>query len=164
MIGFSRRNQIAPKFQALAAGKSILSYADTNLGEVIATEAGLIGRNFQLDWQQMFQASFNPPELAISYHSDAGNKTMQLRLDPANMDSEFANLIRAKITTNVIAQSRIEYQPEQYVIISARRKNATEIKFVISADAEIDVKSAEFKSWAEQELAEFKETFGFSNF
>ncbi len=156
-----RRNQIAAKYQAIAADQEILSYAETSIGPVVATEIGIASGNFNINWYDMFQASFNPPELGISYHSETGNKTLLLQLDPRSTDHEFANLIRAKITTNVIAQTKVEYQPELFVTFSARRKSATELKFFVSADPGILVNSEQFQLWANQELVQFKETFGF---
>jgi hypothetical protein len=160
-VRLGRRNQVAAKYQALAPAQSILSYAETQVGPVVATETGIISRSFIINWYDMFQASFNPPELSISYHSETGNKTLLLQLDPQATENEFANLIRAKITTNVIAQTKLEYESELFVTFSARRKSETELKFVVTADPGIVVTSEQFQLWAKQELAQFKETFGF---
>lgn len=156
-----RRNQIAAKYQSLAPDQNILSYAETQVGPVVATEIGIISASFDINWYDMFQASFNPPELSISYHSELGNKTLLLQLDSRSTENEFANMIRAKITTNVIAQTKVEYQSNLFVTFSARRKSETEIKFVVSADPGIVVTSEQFQLWAKQQLAQFKETFGF---
>jgi len=157
---FRRQTKLPNAFTELAQSEQVLSFTNSHIGPIVATEAGLRTKEFQIFWHQMFQARFEPPTLTISFQSDSGNKQLQLNLEPILEPNDFPNLVRGKITSNVIAQSKIEFQPELFVTISARRKNKDEIKFVISADSGIDISEHDFKQWAEVQLREFKETFG----
>lgn len=158
---FGSRKSIPDKFQSLAGSDQVLNFADTQLGPVVATNSGLIGADLRINWYEMFQASFNPPNLTINYQTSSGNKSLLLQLSPKAAASEFPNLIREKITSNVIAQSRVEYQAGLFATFSARRKNSTELSFVVTADAGIATNSVDFQNWAKLELENFKETFGF---
>jgi hypothetical protein len=84
-----------------------------------------------------------------------------IALNPILEPNHFPNLVRAKVTSTVIAQNQIEYQNGLVVTFSARRKTATELNFVVAADSGIDITAPEFQIWAKAQLAEFKETFGF---
>lgn len=158
---FRRQIKIPQEFAALAPSKQVLSFTSSQFGPVVATEEGLIASNFQILWHQMFQARFEPPTLTIGFQSNAGNQMINLDLMPVLEPNDFPNLVRGKITSNVIAQSRIEYQPEAFVTISARRKDKDKITFVITADTGIDINENDFKDWSKIQLREFKETFGF---
>lgn len=159
MLG--RRVKVPAQFSKLAGSHPILSYSDSQLGPIVASEFGLHLESMQINWYDLYQASFDPPILKIQFHGADGNRDLELQLTPILEPNDFPNLIRAKVTSNVIAQSQVEYEPGLQVTFSARRKNRDEINFVVTASTEIDAKSAEFRTWAANELREFKETFGF---
>lgn len=158
---FGRKTKLPAQFSKLAGSNSILSYTDSQLGPIVATEFGLQLASMQINWYDLYQASFDPPMLTIKYQGADGSKTLDLQLTPILEPNDFPNLVRSKVTSNVIAQSQVEYKPDLLVTFSARRRNRDEINFVVTAAAEIDTNSAEFRAWATNELREFKETFGF---
>jgi hypothetical protein len=158
---FGRRPAVPAAVKLLADDAALLAYTDSEIGLIVATSSGIKSSAFEIAWSALFQASFDPPILRFSYQTPAGNVTKSIALNPMKDPNEFPNLVRAKVTSNVVAQSRVEYEGELGVIFSARRKSATELNFVVTADAGIDIESEEFKVWAKRELAEFKETFGF---
>jgi hypothetical protein len=158
---FGLKPKLPAAVKQLAGTNPLLSYTDSEIGLIVATTSGIKSNKFEVEWSAMFQASFDPPILKFSYQTPAGNFSQHLALNPMLEPNEFPNLVRAKVTSNVIAQNRVDYQEGLGVIFSARRKSTNELNFVVTADAGIDVESVEFQSWAKQALAEFKETFGF---
>lgn len=158
---FGRKIKVPAQVIKLAGSHPILSYSDSQLGPIAATEFGLHLESMQINWYDLYQARFDPPMLKIQFHGAEGNRNLDLQLTPILEPNDFPNLVRAKVTSNVIAQSQVEYEPGLLVTFSARRKNRDEINFVVTASTEIDANSAEFRAWAVNELREFKETFGF---
>ena len=147
--------------KALAAKLQVLSYTDSEVGLIVATSAGLNLAENQIPWPAIYQASFDPPRLKLSYQTAARNVSKVISLNPILDPNDFPNLVRAKVTSTVIVQNQIEYQDGLVVTFSARRKTATELNFVVSADSAIDITEPQFQAWAKFQLAEFKETFGF---
>lgn len=139
----------------------MLSFTQSQIGLIVATDVGLKAAEINIPWQVMFQASFDPPTLEIRYQATTQNQVLKLILDPILEPNEFPNLVRAKVTSNVIAQMEFEYEPELMVTISARRISPTEINFVVTASPGIATNSPQFQLWAKEKVAEFKETFGF---
>jgi hypothetical protein len=161
---FGRKPTIPTEVKLLAGNSPLLAYTNSEIGLIVATGSGIKNSEFEIGWPAFFQASFDPPILKFSYQTPAGNVSKSIALIPIQDPNEFPNLVRSKVTSNVIAQSRVVYEGELEVIFSARRKSPTELNFVVTADPGIDIKSENFQVWAKRELAEFKETFGFSNF
>lgn len=158
---FGRSQKIPLEAKALSEGEKILSFTQSQLGLIVATEVGLKAAELRIPWPAMFQASFDPPNLDIRYQSTTKNQVLKLVLNPILEPNDFPNLVRAKVTSNVIAQMEFEYEPELMVTISARRVSPTEINFVVTAGAGIETNSPTFQFWAKEKVAEFKETFGF---
>jgi hypothetical protein len=156
-----RRPKVPAVVKLLAGDAPLLAYTDSEIGLIVATSSGIKSSTFEIEWLAFFQANFDPPILKFSYQTPAGNISKSIALNPIEDPNEFPNLVRSKVTSNVIAQSRVSYQGELGAIFSARRKSATEFNFVVTADAGIDIQSENFQAWANRELAEFKETFGF---
>jgi hypothetical protein len=157
----SFKSKIPAEVKILAAKLQVLSYTDSEIGLIVATSAGLNMAENQIPWPAIYQASFDPPRLKISYQTAAGNVSKVISLNPILDPNDFPNLVRAKVTSTVIVQNQIEYQSGLVVTFSARRKTATELNFVVSADSAIDITEPQFQAWAKFQLAEFKETFGF---
>lgn len=157
----SFKSKLPAEVKALTAAQPVLSYTASEVGLIVATTAGLNFAETQILWPAIFQASFDPPRLKISYQAATGNVSKVIALNPILEPNHFPNLVRAKVTSTVIAQNQIEYQNSLVVTFSARRKTATELNFVVAADSGIDITAPEFQIWAKFQLAEFKETFGF---
>lgn len=157
----SFKSKVPAEVKALAAKLQVLSYTDSEVGLIVATSVGLNMAENQIPWPDIYQASFDPPRLKISYQTAAGNVSKVISLNPILDPNDFPNLVRAKVTSTVIVQNQIEYQNGLVVTFSARRKTATELNFVVSADSGIDITEPQFQAWAKFQLAEFKETFGF---
>ena len=157
----SFKSKVPAEVKALAAKLQVLSYTDSEVGLIVATSAGLNLAENQIPWPAIYQASFDPPRLKLSYQTAARNVSKVISLNPILDPNDFPNLVRAKVTSTVIVQNQIEYQNGLVVTFSARRKTATELNFVVSADSAIDITEPQFQAWAKFQLAEFKETFGF---
>jgi hypothetical protein len=157
----SFKSKVPADVKTLAAKLQVLSYTDSEIGLIVATSAGLNMAENQIPWPAIYQASFDPPRLKISYQTAVGNVSKAISLNPILDPNDFPNLVRAKVTSTVIVQNQIEYQSGLVVTFSARRKTATELNFVVSADSSIDITEPQFQAWAKFQLAEFKETFGF---
>jgi hypothetical protein len=157
---FNRGSNTPQEVLMIAENKKLLAFTYTQNGPVVATEDGIASKSFSIQWYSMFQANFDPPVLKISYQSELGPQQISLTLEPLLESNEFANLVRAKVTSNVIAQTKVEYQENLSVTFSARKLNHNEIQYVISADKGIDTDGLEFKNWADTQLREFREIFG----
>ena len=69
----SFKSKVPAEAKALAAKLQVLSYTDSEVGLIVATSAGLNLAENQIPWPDIYQASFDPPRLKLSYQTAAGN-------------------------------------------------------------------------------------------